>query len=224
MANDTIYGLAAYFHTRDYARLLRVAEQLEYGIVGANDGIISSAASARSAASRSRATAARAAPSGIDEYLDVKYVSIGGVGLALDAFPASPASEKTTAPGSPRRVGRRIRGERGRGRSSPYVGASQLAAGRGCRPAGRSAGGGSRHPIGGGGPGKRELRRAGGVGLASVCCASSESRTRARRTTGRPGRASSVSSSPSARNSPLSVSTVGEMRSHSMREIADCAV
>ena len=44
MANDTIYGLAAYFHTRDYARLLRVAERLEYGIVGANDGIISSAA------------------------------------------------------------------------------------------------------------------------------------------------------------------------------------
>ena len=44
MANDTVYGLAAYFHTRDYARLLRVAERLEYGIVGANDGIISSAA------------------------------------------------------------------------------------------------------------------------------------------------------------------------------------
>ena len=43
MANDSVYGLAAYFHTRDYARLLRVAERLEYGIVGANDGIISAA-------------------------------------------------------------------------------------------------------------------------------------------------------------------------------------
>ena len=43
VANDTVYGLAAYFHTRDYARLLRVAEKLEYGIVGANPGIISAA-------------------------------------------------------------------------------------------------------------------------------------------------------------------------------------
>src|SRR5689334_15853282 len=43
VANDSIYGLAAYFHTRDYARLLRVAEKLEYGIVGANSGIISAA-------------------------------------------------------------------------------------------------------------------------------------------------------------------------------------
>ncbi len=43
MANDSVYGLAAYFHTRDYARLLRVAEKLEYGIIGANTGIISAA-------------------------------------------------------------------------------------------------------------------------------------------------------------------------------------
>jgi succinate-semialdehyde dehydrogenase/glutarate-semialdehyde dehydrogenase len=38
MANDTPYGLAAYFFTRDASRLMRVAEALEYGIVGANDG------------------------------------------------------------------------------------------------------------------------------------------------------------------------------------------
>ena len=43
LANDTVFGLAAYFHTRDYARLLRVAERLEYGIVGANSGLISAA-------------------------------------------------------------------------------------------------------------------------------------------------------------------------------------
>src|SRR6202040_475197 len=43
LANDTVFGLAAYFHTRDYARLYRVAERLEYGIVGANSGMISSA-------------------------------------------------------------------------------------------------------------------------------------------------------------------------------------
>ena len=41
LANDSVYGLCAYFHTRDYARLLRVAERLEYGIIGANAGIIS---------------------------------------------------------------------------------------------------------------------------------------------------------------------------------------
>src|SRR6478609_8285212 len=47
VANDSIYGLAAYFHTRDYARLLRVAEKLEYGIVGANSGIIPAASDLR---------------------------------------------------------------------------------------------------------------------------------------------------------------------------------
>ena len=39
LANDTVFGLASYFYTRDYARLLRVAERLEYGIVGANDAL-----------------------------------------------------------------------------------------------------------------------------------------------------------------------------------------
>ena len=79
MANDTIYGLAAYFHTRDYARLLRVAERLEYGIVGANDGIISSAAAPFGGIKES-GYGREGGPQGIDEYLDVKYVSIGGVG------------------------------------------------------------------------------------------------------------------------------------------------
>ena len=76
MANDTIYGLAAYFHTRDYARLLRVAEKLEYGIVGANDGIISSAAAPFGGIKES-GYGREGGPQGIDEYLDVKYVSIG---------------------------------------------------------------------------------------------------------------------------------------------------
>ena len=82
MANDTIYGLAAYFHTRDYARLLRVAERLEYGIVGANDGIISSAAAPFGGIKES-GYGREGGPQGIDEYLDVKYVSIGGVGSPL---------------------------------------------------------------------------------------------------------------------------------------------
>jgi succinate-semialdehyde dehydrogenase/glutarate-semialdehyde dehydrogenase len=79
MANDTVYGLAAYFHTRDYARLLRVAERLEYGIVGANDGIISSAAAPFGGIKES-GYGREGGPQGIDEYLDVKYVSIGHVG------------------------------------------------------------------------------------------------------------------------------------------------
>jgi len=79
MANDTIYGLAAYFHTKDYARLLRVAERLEYGIVGANDGIISSAAAPFGGIKES-GYGREGGPQGIDEYLDVKYVSIGHVG------------------------------------------------------------------------------------------------------------------------------------------------
>jgi len=80
MANDTIYGLAAYFHTKDYARLLRVAEKLEYGIVGANDGIISSAAAPFGGIKES-GYGREGGPQGIDEYLDVKYVSIGHVGI-----------------------------------------------------------------------------------------------------------------------------------------------
>jgi len=79
MANDTIYGLAAYFHTKDYARMLRVAERLEYGIVGANDGIISSAAAPFGGIKES-GYGREGGPQGIDEYLDVKYVSIGHVG------------------------------------------------------------------------------------------------------------------------------------------------
>jgi succinate-semialdehyde dehydrogenase/glutarate-semialdehyde dehydrogenase len=79
LANDTVYGLASYFYTRDYARLLRVAERLEYGIVGANDALPSSA-SAPFGGVKESGYGREGGPQGIDEYLDVKYVSIGGVG------------------------------------------------------------------------------------------------------------------------------------------------
>jgi succinate-semialdehyde dehydrogenase/glutarate-semialdehyde dehydrogenase len=78
LANDSIYGLAAYFHTRDYARLLRVAEQLEYGIIGANTGIIS-AANVPFGGVKESGYGREGGSVGIDEYLDVKYVCIGGV-------------------------------------------------------------------------------------------------------------------------------------------------
>ena len=80
LANDTVYGLAAYFHTRDGARLLRVAEKLEYGIVGANAGIIS-AANAPFGGIKESGYGREGGAFGIDEYLDVKYVLIGGVGV-----------------------------------------------------------------------------------------------------------------------------------------------
>jgi succinate-semialdehyde dehydrogenase/glutarate-semialdehyde dehydrogenase len=79
MANDSIYGLAAYFHTRDYARLLRVAEKLEYGIVGANDGIIS-AANVPFGGMKESGYGREGGAFGIDEYLETKYVLVAGVG------------------------------------------------------------------------------------------------------------------------------------------------
>ncbi len=80
LANDSIYGLAAYFHTRDYARLLRVAEKLEYGIIGANAGIIS-AANAPFGGMKQSGYGREGGAFGIDEYVDVKYVLVGGVGV-----------------------------------------------------------------------------------------------------------------------------------------------
>jgi succinate-semialdehyde dehydrogenase/glutarate-semialdehyde dehydrogenase len=79
LANDTVYGLAAYFHTRDYARLLRVAERLEYGIVGANSGLIS-APNVPFGGVKESGYGREGGAFGIDEYLDVKYVLVGDVG------------------------------------------------------------------------------------------------------------------------------------------------
>jgi succinate-semialdehyde dehydrogenase / glutarate-semialdehyde dehydrogenase len=80
LANDSVFGLAAYFHTRDYARLLRVAEKLEYGIIGANSGIIS-AANVPFGGVKESGYGREGGSVGIDEYLDVKYVLLGGVGV-----------------------------------------------------------------------------------------------------------------------------------------------
>jgi succinate-semialdehyde dehydrogenase/glutarate-semialdehyde dehydrogenase len=78
LANDTVFGLAAYFHTRDYARLNRVAERLEYGIIGANSGMISSA-NVPFGGVKESGYGREGGDFGIDEYLDVKYVLVAGV-------------------------------------------------------------------------------------------------------------------------------------------------
>ena len=76
MANDTPFGLAAYFYTRDVGRVIRMAEGLEYGIIGANDALPSTA-QAPFGGFKQSGIGREGGPVGIDEYLEVKYVSLG---------------------------------------------------------------------------------------------------------------------------------------------------
>ncbi len=76
MANDSPFGLAAYFFTRDASRLMRVAEALEYGIVGANDALPSTAQAPFGGVKQS-GFGREGGRHGMHEYLSVKYVSWG---------------------------------------------------------------------------------------------------------------------------------------------------
>ncbi len=78
LANDTEYGLAAYFYTQDYARAWRVAAALESGMVGINEGIISTAAAPFGGVKQS-GIGREGSKYGIDDYVDVKYVLMGGL-------------------------------------------------------------------------------------------------------------------------------------------------
>jgi succinate-semialdehyde dehydrogenase / glutarate-semialdehyde dehydrogenase len=79
LANDTEFGLAAYFYTRDVGRVFRVAEGLEYGIVGINEGIISTEV-APFGGMKSSGLGREGSKYGIEEFLEVKYLAIGGIG------------------------------------------------------------------------------------------------------------------------------------------------
>ncbi len=78
LANDTPYGLAAYFYARDLGRVMRVAEALEYGIVGVNDGIISTEVAPFGGIKQS-GIGREGSKYGIDDYLELKYVLLGGL-------------------------------------------------------------------------------------------------------------------------------------------------
>jgi succinate-semialdehyde dehydrogenase/glutarate-semialdehyde dehydrogenase len=79
LANDTPYGLAAYLHTRDYGRLLRVGEELDYGIVGVDTGVIT-APNAPFGGRKESGYGVEGGSAGIDEYLSSKYLVLGDVG------------------------------------------------------------------------------------------------------------------------------------------------
>lgn len=78
MANDTEFGLAAYFYTRDLARSWRVSEALEYGIVGLNTGIISTEV-APFGGMKASGFGREGSRHGILDYTELKYVCMGGI-------------------------------------------------------------------------------------------------------------------------------------------------
>jgi len=78
LANDTEFGLAAYFYGRDIGRIWRAAEALEYGIVGINTGLISTEV-APFGGMKESGLGREGSKYGIDEFLEIKYVCLGGL-------------------------------------------------------------------------------------------------------------------------------------------------
>ena len=78
LANDTEFGLAAYFYTRDIGRVWRVSEALDYGIVGINEGIISNEM-APFGGMKESGSGREGSKYGVDDYLEIKYILMGGL-------------------------------------------------------------------------------------------------------------------------------------------------
>jgi succinate-semialdehyde dehydrogenase/glutarate-semialdehyde dehydrogenase len=78
MANDTEFGLAAYFYGRDIGRVWRVAEALEYGIVGINTGIISTEVAPFGGVKES-GIGREGSKYGLEDFLEIKYLCMGGI-------------------------------------------------------------------------------------------------------------------------------------------------
>jgi succinate-semialdehyde dehydrogenase/glutarate-semialdehyde dehydrogenase len=79
LANDTEFGLASYFYARDVGRIFRVSAALEYGMVGVNEGMISTEV-APFGGVKSSGLGREGSKYGIEDYLEIKYVALGGLG------------------------------------------------------------------------------------------------------------------------------------------------
>lgn len=80
LANDTPFGLAAYFYTADLGRAWRVSEALEYGMVGVNEGVISTEVAPFGGVKES-GLGREGSYTGVDEFVEAKYVCMGGLGM-----------------------------------------------------------------------------------------------------------------------------------------------
>ena len=78
MANDTEFGLAAYFYARDIRRVWRVGEGIESGMVGVNTGLISNEVAPFGGVKQS-GIGREGSKYGIEEFLEVKYLCMGGI-------------------------------------------------------------------------------------------------------------------------------------------------
>ena len=78
LANDTEFGLASYFYSRDIGRVMRVAEKLESGMVGVNTGLISTAEAPFGGVKQS-GLGREGSKYGIDEFLEIKYICLAGL-------------------------------------------------------------------------------------------------------------------------------------------------
>jgi len=78
LANDTPYGLAAYFFARDIGRIWRAAEALEYGMIGINEGVFSTEVAPFGGVKES-GLGREGSKYGIDEFIEVKYLCMGGI-------------------------------------------------------------------------------------------------------------------------------------------------
>ena len=78
MANDTEFGLAAYFYSRDIGRVWRVSEGLEYGIVGVNEGSVSTEVAPFGGVKES-GSGREGSKYGLDDFTEIKYLCMGGI-------------------------------------------------------------------------------------------------------------------------------------------------
>jgi len=78
LANDTEFGLASYFYSRDIGRIWRVAEGIDFGIIGINEGIVSNEA-APFGGMKESGNGREGSKYGMDEYMEIKYLCMGGL-------------------------------------------------------------------------------------------------------------------------------------------------